>query len=308
MASIVYKSLSALTPVELKYEYYKNENLKAYTTTYKDGMSLQDVEGLANFQDLAINRDTCLLLTSAIELSSVFASSTDVTLGKLPGSIFLQKRGSDIYYAKYDLETETFYEEVTGGSAFFIQPLPDSNESEIFVDNKFLQIDAEYPYVARLGTRSLDPESIHRQRFEVIYQDGFITISTRTDSGYRFLAFNSDNTLRATGLVMNESVINDYIFKAVAISSPNLQQGFAPTNNWVTYFYDIEEVINNRTTVVNKNIYPTQTNLLFDFPIEKAAETGKININIANLKTGVTPAGGPAPVNNAYTKQVITAN
>ena len=60
--------------------------------------------------------------------------------------------------------------------------------------------------------------------------------------------------------------------------------------------------------VVNKNLQDSKTNLLVDFPLEEAAKTGKANINIANLKTSITPGGGPAPVNNAYTKEIITTN
>jgi hypothetical protein len=313
MASIIYKSLSTLTPVELKYEYYKNEELQASTVTYKDGISFYNVEGFNNFRDLTINRDSCLVLTSAINLSSVFTSSQDVGIGKLPGSVYLQPRGTTIYYVHYDLESNTFYQELTSTtqsyrSQFYIQPLPNSNEVEIFVDGKYLQVDQEYPYVVRLNERSLDPESIDRQRFEVIFQNNIITIKTKTNSGYRYLALNSDNTLRATGLVMNESVINDYVLKGIPVTNPSLTRGFTPTNNWVTYYYDVEQATNNKNLAVNKNILPVPTNLLVDFPIEKAAETGTVNINIANLKTGVTPAGGPAPVNNSYTKQVITKN
>lgn len=313
MASIVYKSLSALTPIELKYEYYKDEQLQASTVTYKDGISFYNVEGLSNFRDLTINRDSCLVLTSAVNLSSVFTSSQDISLGRLPGSVYLQPRGTLIYYVYHDMESNTFYQELTSTtqpyrSLFYVQPLPNSNEVEIFVDGKYLQVDQEYPYVVRLNERSLDPESINRQRFEVVFQNNLITIKTKTNSGYRYLALNNDNVLRATGLIMNESVINDYVFKGITVTDPSLVRGFTPTNNWVTYYYDIEQTTNNKNVVVNKDLLPVSTNLLIDFPIERAAETGKVNINIANLKTGVTPAGGPAPVNNAYTKQVITKN
>lgn len=308
MASIVYKSLSSLTPIELKYEYYKDEQLQASTVTYKDGISFYNVEGLNNFRDLTINRDSCLVLTSAVNLSSIFVPSQDITLGKLPGSIYLQPRNSLIYYAKLNTTTNTFILGLTSSSAFYIQPLPNSNEVEIFVDGLFVQVDEEYPYVVRTGNRTLDPESINRQRFEIVYQNDLITIKTKTNSGYRYLAFNNDNTLRAVGLVMNESVINDYVFKCIPVTTLNFDQGFVPSNNWVTYYYDIEQVTNNKNVIVNKDLYPVPTNLLIDFPIEKAAETATINVNIANLKTSVTPAGGPAPVNNAYTKQVITTN
>lgn len=308
MVNITYKPLSALTPIELKYEYYKDEKVQTSLVTYNNGASLYNTGGLNNFKDLTINRDTCLVLTPAIELSSIFTKTNNIFLGQLPGSFQLQPRDTLIYFAKYRPFSNSFFLELNDGSTFYIQPLKNSNEVEIFVDNRYLQVDASYPYVVRTGDKTLDPESIHRQRFEVVYQNKLITFKTKTDSGYRYLAFNEDNILRATGLIMNDSVINDYVFKCIDITSPELTQGFTPTNNWITYFYDIEEVTNNRNVVVNKNFASVKTNFLVDFPTERAADTGKININIANLKTGVTPSGGPAPVNNAYTKNPITSN
>jgi hypothetical protein len=97
MAEIVYKSLSSLSPIELKYEYNRNESLQANTITYRDGLSFYEIEGLNNFQDVAINRDTCLILTSAVSLSTVFTPSTNIEVGKLPGSFILQPRNSSIY-------------------------------------------------------------------------------------------------------------------------------------------------------------------------------------------------------------------
>lgn len=308
MASIVYKSLSSLTPIELGYEFYKEEKLKTSTLTYNNGMSLYSSESLKNARDLTINKNTCLILTSPINLSSIFVPTNNISLGKLPGSIKIQNRFFNNYFAEYNLDTNSFFQSTNSNTIFYIQPLENSNEAEILVNGNFLQVEESYPYVARLSDKTLDPESIHRQRFQVVYQNNLIMLKTKTNTGYRFLAFNSDNILRATGLVLNDSVVNDYVFNCIAITAPNLDQGFIPTNNWITYFYDIEEVTNNRNVYINKNFISTNTSFLIDFPIEQAAASGKININIANLKTGVTPAGGPAPINNNYVKQPITSN
>jgi hypothetical protein len=308
MAEIVYKSLSSLSPIELKYEYNRDEALQARTTTYQDGFSFYELEGLKNFQDVAINRDSVLVLTSAVNLSTVFVPTEEIKLGKLPGTFQLQPRNSTIYYVKHRPSTNSLVQTLTSASTFYIQPISNTNEVELLVDNKYLQVEAEYPYKAYLNERTLDPEEIYRQRFEVVYDNGFISIKTKTDSGYRYLTFNNDNVLRAIGLILNNTIINDYIFKCISISQPTLNRGFTPANSWTTYYFDIEEETNNKTVVINKTIENTPTNLLIDFPLEKAAETGSVNINIANLKTSLTPAGGPAPVENSYEKIVTTSN
>ena len=307
MVEIVYKSLSSLAPIELKYEYNRDESLQGNIVTYQDGFSFYELEGLKNFQDVTINRDSVLVLTSAVSLSTVFAPAQDIKLGKLPGTFQLQPRNSTIYYIKYNVEKNTFVKTLTSASTFYIQPLNDSNEVELFVDSKYVQVRANYPYEVYLSERSLDPEEIFRQRFEIVYDNNLISIKTKTDQGYRYLAFNKDNILRAVGLVLNETIVNDYVFKCLSISDPSLNRGFTTNNDWVTYYFDTENKGDNKTLRVNKNV-STPTNLLIDFPLEKAAETGVANINIANLKTSLTPAGGPAPIENSYEKIVITNN
>jgi hypothetical protein len=308
MAEIVYKSLSSLSPIELKYQYHRDEELQATINSYQEGYSFYEVDGFDSFQDVAINKDSVFVLTPTIELSSVFTPTTRIDIGKHPGSILLQPRNTFIYYINYKPLTNTFSLTLTSGSIFYIAPVENTNEVELFVNNKYVQVNASYPYVVYLGDRTLDPEEIYRQRFELVYQNNFITFKTKTDSGYRYLALNNDNTLRAVGLMLNDSIVNDYVFKCVPVTTTSLNRGFNPTNNWVTYYFDIESEKENKTVTVNKDFTVNKTNLLVDFPLEKAAETGTINVNIANLKTAVTPTGAPAPVNNAYTKDVITTN
>lgn len=312
MASIVYKSLSALSPIELKYDYYKEEELQSSLQTFADGRSFYKIDGLYNYQDIAINRESCFVLTTAVNLSSVFTSTKNVELGELPASILLQPRiygkPSLVYYVSYDEIADNFTTTLTSGSIFFVKPINNTNEIELKLNGKYLQVEKDYPYEVKLNIRSLDPEEINRQRFQILYQNGLITIKTRTNSGYRYLSLGNDYILRATGLILNNSIINDYVFKCIPVTDDILERGFISANTWATYFFDIESGVNNKNVKINKNLTPIETNLLIDFPAEKAAETGIANINIANLKTAVTPSGGPAPIENAYTKEVITTN
>ena len=315
MASIIYKPLSALTPIELKYSYYKEEELQTSLQTFGDGRSFYTIKGLDNYQDVTINRESCFILTSAVNLSSIFTPTTEITIGELPASILLQPRSigeaeNTQYFIDYDNVDKLFTQTLTSGSVIFVKPVEGTNEVELKVNGSFLQVEPEYPYIIRLGTRSLDPESIYRQRFYPNYDSelNLISLRTKTIEGDRYLAVGDDTILRATGLILNNEVKNDYIFKCVPISDDTLKRGFASANNWVTYYFDIESSVDNKNLRINKNILPIQTNYLIDFPTESAAKTGKASINIANLKTAVTPAGGPAPIENAYNKEVITTN
>jgi len=308
MVNIVYKSLSSLSPVELKYEYYRDESLQARTTTYKNGFSFYQLNGLKNFQDITINRGSVLALTEPVNLAQIFNTSNSVTLGKLPGSFQLQPRNRNDYFVKYAPNTVKFIQTTEPPSVFSVQPIDGTNEVELFVDTKYVQVEAEYPYKVYLNERALDFKEINRQRFEIYYDSGLITIKTKTNAGYRYLAFNNDNTLRAVGLVLNNTVVNDYVFRCHVISSSTLNYGFTPSNDWVTYYFDVEDGSKNKNVSINKTFTSIPTNLLIDFSLKTGTQTGVANINIANLKTSLTPSGGPAPVENSYSKEVTTTN
>lgn len=308
MPSIVYRSLSSLIPIEPRYEYYTNEPLKTSYKTFLNGVSFYNLNGTKKYQDVALNRGSCVILTSAVDLHGIFNTSQNIQIGQLPQTIVIQPRNSSIYYVKHDEETNTFRLTLTSASTFFLQPISNSNKVKMYVNSRPLQIQNFYPYEAFLGNETLNEEEKQLQTFEVVQQENIIMFKVLTNSGHRFLALNNDNILRATGLIFNNSIVNDYIFKYIPITTSQIERGFIPTNNWVTYFYDLESKKDNKTITVNKNFENVPTNFLIDFPYTKAAETGIANINIANLKTGLTPTGGPAPIENSYNKQVITTN
>jgi hypothetical protein len=311
MPNVVYRSLSSLTPIELRYQYHTNEPLKSGYKQFLNGFSFYNLEGTQKYQDITLNKKSCVVLTSAINLQTFFDTSKKIQIGKLPQSVLLQPRqptSPSIYYIKHDSDTNTFRLALTSASTFYVQPLSNTSNIKIYVDSKPLQVQNFYPYEVFLSNETIDENEQKYQKFEAIQHDNIIMFKTLTDSGYRYLALNSDNVLRATGLIFNNSVINDYIFSYIPVTTTEIERGFIPTNNWVTYYYDIESKANNKTVTVNKNFTNVVTNFLIDFPYTKAVETGIATINIANLKTGLTPTGGPAPVENSYDKQVSTTN
>jgi hypothetical protein len=296
MASITYKYLSALQPIELKYQYYKDEELNNTKISYTNGYTFYKYDSLLNYQDTTNNKESTFILTSAIPLQKVFNPQTQYKYGELPGTILLQPRSTNIYYAAYKPETGTITLSLTG-SSFYISPIEGTNQVEILVNNKYLQVDSRYPYLVRANTRSVVQAEINRQRFECIYQNSTITFKTKTQDGDRYLAFNNDNTLRATGVLFNNTVINDYIFKCLPVTSGLLTVNFNPENKWLTYYYNILQEQENKTLNIKKE-FLVPTNFLIDFPSERAVKTGQAYVNIANLKTCITPLGSPAPIDN----------
>lgn len=293
MTGIVYKPLSSLAPVELNYNYNNNENLKRTYNLFNNGLRTSNLFSTKNYQDVTFNNYSCFILTTSVFIDAVFDSSKTLTIGQVPGSVILQSRGSIVYYVKHNTVKNTLQATLTSASIIYIDPVPGTDEAELKIENNFLQVEKNYPYTVKLNEKTLDPEEIYRQRFKILQQNNIIMFKTLTDSGYRYLALNNDNTLRATGLILNESIVNDYVFHCIPVTTLNLSAGFIPSNQWVTYYYDIENRTNNKNLAIKKQFSETFTNFLIDFPFEEITTTNTTKINIANLKTNLTPTGGP---------------
>jgi hypothetical protein len=297
MARINYVSLSALQPLELQYNFYKNEKLKSRKTAYRNGFTFFSIDGLKNFQDVTVNKDTCFVLTSSVDLDENFTNTTEYVLGNLPGSFYFQPRNSTIFYAWRNPATNSITLKQTIGSVFYLKPITGTNQVEIIVDNSFLQVEEQYPYKVITSNIALSQQYQYRQRFECIYQNETITFKTLTNAGYRYLSYGSDNTLRATGVILNDAIINDYLFSCTPVTPDRIHAGFNPQNTLGTYFADFTQETENRSVKVNKST-PVKTNFLISFPIKRNTSTFTIPVNIANLKTSITPTGAPTPIVN----------
>lgn len=299
MASITYKSLSSLRPIELKYSFYRDENLNNTLTSLQNGLTLLTNNSFIGFRDTTINRESAFVLTDAVDLHQAFASPIGKTFGEVPGTVTIEPRTAVNYYAAYNSTTNNITLSTTADK-FNVIPTNIKNVVEIYVNGRFLQVDEKYPYTITTNLYSLPEESIHRQRFEFVYQNNTITLKTKTKDGFRYIAFGEDNILRATGLLLNDLIFNDYVFNVV-VTNNSSSINFNPTNTWVTYYQDLYSEANNKNVKI-KDDYNVQTNLLVNFEIDNAVKQGKAYLNIANLKTGVTPFGGPAPVSNLLNK------
>jgi hypothetical protein len=322
MTSVNFIPISALQPVELHYQYNKNEILNSELVSYVEGFNFYQIDGLNNYQDVTINSNSCLLLTDTVKLSSLFRGdvpikksidtsvpivniiNTEIYYGRTPGTINLQKRGDNTHYVYYNNNTNSFYLD-TKYSNIFINPIANSNEVQLLVNNMYLQVDASYPYQLRASSTPLLGDEGYRQQFTIVELQGEIMIKTMTVDGPRYLALSNNsstfNTIYATGCIIGNNILNDYIFVVNDITS-NIDSapsyGHITNNNWVTYHMDNQSQVENKTVTINNVIQDQGINYLIDFPYQNAIDTGKAYINVANLKTYYTPTGTPAPVSN----------
>lgn len=299
-----FNSLTALQPIRLNYTYNSTEPLQQETQEFNNGLRLLKLNGTKRYQDVSFNNETCLVLTSAVSLSSLITPRP--FNGLVFGTIYLQPRNTNIYYLQYNSNTNTVGLALTG-SLFYIKPIPETNEVEIIVDKKFLQVSETYPYTVTFNSNPLLGDETYRQRFIYTIHNNTISFRTLTNTGYRYLTLSTDGLMRATGIVLNEAVVSDYVFKFIPVAFSANEYGFIPNNEFVTYFFDFENATNNRTLEINKKFTNIPTNFLISFPFTEVLDQSETTINIANLKTIATPAGGLATIDNSYTKQPITS-
>jgi hypothetical protein len=297
MQEILYKPLSALQPVELRYSFKRDEKLILENRTYDNGLRVSTLNCLKNYQDSTINKNSCFVLTSAINLQDVINFNDTVTTGDMPTNIKFGIKNLPGQYLYYNPLTNIFSKS-NEYTVFTVSPIPGTSEVELLTEGKWLQVSENYPFEVTVSNISLLPEEIHRQRFIVYFRNNTITFKTKTSVGYRYLTSStSDGKLRATGTIMGNTPIGNYAFTAEEITRTTLERGLKTNNEWVTYFYDFDTKLYNTDLKINKTV-PVVTNLLLDYPIEKAIKTGTAFVNIANLKTTITPQGNPATIEN----------
>lgn len=316
MVTVVYKSLTSVRPVELKYQYNHNELLQTKTVGYAEGINLYTVDGFDNFEDTSVNKGSCFVLTTAINLSAVFKKQPPKGIGEIPLTLKLLSTPtypglSGNFYAVYEQSTDTIIKIPTLSSSatnFFFNPIDGISKVEILVGNKYLQADPTYPYTIKVGDKITETSQEYRQHFYCENYNNIIAIKTKTaDVGFRYLTFCRCGTLRGTGVILNADIVNNYLISAVDVTPKNLNYDFTPDNKWVTYFLDFPSQVFNKDISLNKT-FDTQINLLVDFPLEPAIKNRIAQINIANLKTSLTPTSLPPQVDNSYNEQIITTN
>jgi len=302
MTTITYKSLTALQPVELNYDFYKTESLIKDTESFLEGYSFYSYDCLKKYRDIAVNKNTCFILTDTISLSTIFQPQEELTVGEIPCTVNLQSRNSSIYYLGYDSERNVITQLLTPQN-IFITPI-ENDEVELRVGSLYLQIDEQYPHTVRGSELPLTDDQIYRRRFRWVYQNNTISFIVSTNEGYRYLALGPDNILRATGVIIGTRIINDYVFNISRVTDVDLNYNFELKNNWFTYYLDFASQKNNTDLTVNKQ-FDVPINYLLSFPIQNSNSQ---KINIANLKTGFSPTGNPTPIDNSYEEEFITTN
>lgn len=284
------QSLSALFPVNFTYNYSKEEKLASSYRSYANGFSYYAHNALSGVKDITFSKKNFIALTDRKSLYDVFDPDSEIlNLGVIAGSVFL-KTSTGHYVTSLK---ETVY---VGGSTpllIAISPLETSNNIvELIIDKtQRIIIDSEYPFTARASNDELLEEELHRQRFEIDYADDKVCFKTKTKDGWRYLAYGADQTLRATGVVLNDLKISPYVFNMEFVSNKNILYNINAKTSEVKYFNELTTYL-NRNTVTIKKEQVTDTHLLLTCPTSVITSSiQKVPINVSLTKTNFAASG-----------------
>jgi hypothetical protein len=281
-------SLSALSPVKFTYKFNKEEKLSSTLNLFSNGFGYYNHEAFKNFHDAALSKKNCLILTNNKPLKDVFESdSKQIDIGTVAGCIFL-KTSTGKYFTTY---LNGLY--IGGiGQRSFINVVPISNNTVELKTSKtqFIQIDKEYPYTAKVSEEILDGDDLVRQRFELDYKDGLVSLKTLTQEGYRYLSYGVDQTVRAVGLMLNETVVNSYLFIPEFVTENGLHHDFDAKTSEVKYFNELTAFA-NRYNLNIKDEQESDTNLLISCTTADIALSASVAANIALTKTNFSSTG-----------------
>lgn len=284
--------LSEIKPVKLTYKFNNEEKLEKYFDQFANGFSYWSHKLLENHKDSLLSKRNALFLTEPKNLADIFSKESTnerlLQLGEIGGSFYLKFPGTDT--------TVTTSEGLIfrGGTGIkmpiYIIPSKNGGVNLKSSENTWLQVDKQYPYTVRLSNQRLSNDEQYRREFILEYKNHFITIKHLTVEGYRYFAFGSDFVGRMVGLMLNESIANQYVFEIESISNAELMFNYQPTTFEVKYYNDLNQYA-ERETLKIKQFKEVNINLIASLPTYKITEDNDdpVAINIALAKTYFTP-------------------
>lgn len=294
--SVKTHSLSAVSPVNFTYQYNTEEKLNSTLHLYRGGFGHYDHKLLEKFQDAALSKQNCLVLTDVKSLQDVFKDTlSDVSFGEISGSLYL-KTTDGRYVMTRD---NRLYIGGAGEKAFFnIVPVQDGKFELKLSRTKFIEIEQTYPYTANITEEIVDETQTGNRRFEIDYRNNKISFKIITPDGYRFLSYAeacSERIVRAIGLELNDVVVNPYKFVVEFVSESNIKYNFDPQTKEVKYFNELLAFESRHTVDIKQQII-NETNLIVSCPTtELSKPLSAVNINIALAKTNFSSSGTFTP-------------
>jgi hypothetical protein len=286
-------SLSALHPIRFAYNYNTKEVLAGkYEHVYRN-WSYYKHDALIGFKDAVFSKNECVMLTDIKSLNTALATETTTfKVGDISGTLYLKSDNKYVTILNGNLFLGSPCGRQTTNALINIFPIGNSMV-ELKIGKKTIQIDDTYPYTARLLDVALDDNSPYR-KFEMEFDSGLVSFKVKTPEGYRFLSYGKDGVIRAIGVELNETKVNNYHFEAAFKTRSNITYGFSPATDEVAYYNELDNYENKFNVNLKRNV-DRPTNLLITCPTSQLSKDEEADVNISLLKTNYSSSGGFLP-------------
>lgn len=287
--SVNINSLSALNPVKLTYRHVSDEKLASEVVLGSNGISYYKHSVFENFKDASLSRKNCLVLTDVKDLNDIFENeSSNIEFGTIAGCIFLKT--SDGRYLT-TLNNQIYVGGV--GQKLFLNVIPLEDGSVYLKFNKtsFVEFVDSYPYPLRISNETVVDEQLYTRKFYIDYTNGKASFKVKTNEGFRFVSFGIDKVVRAVGLELNDTIVNQYYLNVEFVTDSSVQYNVDSKMKQVQYFNEFESTDTRRTLEV-KSQSNKDTNLLITCATTQInLSSSEAFINIAPTKTNFTSFG-----------------
>lgn len=289
--------LSALSPVKFSYDFAETQDFKGQYKPLSPNFFCYEHTGFKNFKDAALSKKSMLVLTETKQLQDLLSTKLiSYSAGKyIAGSLYLQMAGRFL-----TTKNNLLYRGAPCGNssqaALVSISMISNGLAELRIGSKFIEIDSNYPFTAKLVDSETFGEARYRQ-FEIEVAEGKIAFKIQTPIGYRFLAFGIDNVLRAVGVELNNTVVNNYHFDAVFQTRSSIDYGFDVSKGEMSEvkYYNELNVQEFNETVALKQTFSRATHYIVECPTLNIALNATVGANVFNLKTNYSSSGAFIP-------------
>jgi hypothetical protein len=285
--------LSALSPVKFVYDFADGQEFKGQYKPIRNNFFYYGHEAFKNFKDATLSKKSALVLTDTKQLQDILTSkAVSYSVGKyVAGSLFLKMEDRFLTTKNNLLYRGAPCGNASDAALMTISLVGDSL-AEIRIGSKFIEIDSNYPFTAKLVDSETFGEAQYR-RFEIEVANNKIAFKIKTPIGYRFLAFGKDNVLRAVGVELNNTIVNNYHFDAVFQTRSFIDYGFDISKGEMVeskYFNETDKQLHNENLNIKQSMF-RNTHYLMECPTLNISLSGVVGANLINLKTNYSSSG-----------------
>ena len=305
--------LNPMTPLKVIYPYGDNMSLKATLITFNDGFRVYSQPLCYALKDIKINKSTILLLTSAVDLKSVFDILQEpITLEKLENKYGLVAAGNSKFLTTNDSTKKIYATATTLTNSGFFRFVPIGEQLvQIHYKSLLLTVDKTYPY--DVSFQPVLNEDIYDQQKFTYFIDGtnlqLMTKAMIDGISYNILKYYLSYDPNTFQIKAIGSVNNNYNFTIKEPSNrPSFQSNDSLTQQpranlaqhitnydgtlyWIKYFSKFQEQHNNKNVEIDQDtsIKNVPLNFLITGAYKTKIENNNLMINMCSLKNYQTP-------------------